>query len=485
MSLTPTPGVKTSILLLDKALARKTDRIAFYKVENDGYDLGAQRRPIDRNDLPHVRAEIAVYMQRLREGEAGRDIQSGPVAMAAESRAEYVTGGSRATNGLIVEKVRVSADGECNLSGERYRESQRASSRFTLREFQEVCTLEYGASLPKAKRVPGPFPVVGSNGITGFHNSFLIEGPAIVVGRKGSAGEVTLVTQNCFPIDTTYYVKQTVPSESDLSYLYWVLKSLNLQDLKGGAGIPGLNRNDVYSNHMIPLPRLEVQKEIVAEIEVYQKVIDGARAVVENYRPHIHVDPDWQMVKLGDCCKVKGGKRLPRGVQYETAPTDHPYIRVADFRDRSVDVNRVKYISSSVQQAINRYTISSSDVYISIAGTIGLMGTVPEELDGANLTENAAKLMIDQQRADKRFLSIIGNGEAVQEQIRSLTHAVGVPKLALRRIETIRIPLPPLDVQREAAAEVEAEQALVNANRELIERFENKIENVIAGVWNE
>ena len=73
----PYSGVKTSILLLDKALARKTDCIAFFKVENDGYDLGAQRRPIDRNDLPQVRAEIAAYMQRLRAGETGRDRSGG------------------------------------------------------------------------------------------------------------------------------------------------------------------------------------------------------------------------------------------------------------------------------------------------------------------------------------------------------------------------------------------------------------------------
>ena len=82
----PYSGVKTSILMLDKALARKTDRIAFYKVENDGYDLGAQRRPIELNDLPQVGAEIAAYMQRLRAGEARRDIQLAPVALAAESR---------------------------------------------------------------------------------------------------------------------------------------------------------------------------------------------------------------------------------------------------------------------------------------------------------------------------------------------------------------------------------------------------------------
>ena len=88
-----------------------------------------------------------------------------------------------------------------------------------------------------------------------------------------------------FPIDTTYYVKQTNPAASDITYLYWLLKTLNLPDLRGGAGIPGLNRSDVYKTHQIPLPPLEVQEEIVAEIEGYQKVINGARAVLDHYRP--------------------------------------------------------------------------------------------------------------------------------------------------------------------------------------------------------
>ena len=97
----PYSGVKTSILLLDKALARKTDRIAFFKVENDGYDLGAQRRPIEQNDLPQVGGEIAAYMQRLRAGESSGNVQT---ALAAERRAEYVTADSQPRNGLIVGK---------------------------------------------------------------------------------------------------------------------------------------------------------------------------------------------------------------------------------------------------------------------------------------------------------------------------------------------------------------------------------------------
>ncbi len=112
-----------------------------------------------------------------------------------------------------------------------------------------------------------------------------------------------------------------------------------------------------------------------------------------------------------------------------------------------------------------------------------MIGTIPASLDGANLTENAAKLVVDPKLIDNRYLSIVGTGNVVQEQIRSLTHAVGVPKLALRRIAMLKVPLPPLEEQRKIVTEVEAEQALVTANQELIDRFEKKIEAAIARVW--
>jgi type I restriction enzyme M protein len=100
----PYAGVKTSILILDKSLARKANTIAFFKVENDGFGLGAQRREIDKNDLPQVQGEIGEYLRRLRAGESVEDFQP--------------------TLGLIVEKEKVAANGDYNLSGERYREGK-------------------------------------------------------------------------------------------------------------------------------------------------------------------------------------------------------------------------------------------------------------------------------------------------------------------------------------------------------------------------
>ena len=271
----PYSGVKTSILILDKTLAKKADRIAFFKVENDGFDLGAQRRAIAENDLPQVAQAVKEYLNMDAQDRQDQDEASCPSCL---SMLQYLMAQGTA---LIVEKEKIAANGEYNLSGERYRRTEVRNSHYAMVAFKSVSTLEYGSSLPKKKRADGPYPVMGSNGISGYHDEYLIEGPAIIVGRKGSAGEVVFVETNCFPIDTTYYVKLKNPEHTDIMYLYHLLKTLDLPSLREGAGIPGLNRNDVYEKYKLPMPPLEVQREIVAEIEGYQRVIEEAQAVVE------------------------------------------------------------------------------------------------------------------------------------------------------------------------------------------------------------
>ena len=364
----PYSGVKTSILILDKVLAKKTDHIAFFKVENDGFDLGAQRREIDKNDLPQVAEELCEYLARLRAGEAVDDPQ--PTPMAAESGAQYTTD-EPITQGLIIEKSKVAESGEYNLSGERYRTGPIRISNYEMVPFEKVCTLEYGASLPKKKRVEGPYPVMGSNGVSGYHNEYLIEGPAIIVGRKGSAGEVVYVESNCFPIDTTFYVKLVDPRTTDILYLYHLLKTLDLPNLRGGAGIPGINRKDVYKKYKLPLPPLEVQREIVSEIEGYQRVIDGARAVMENYRPHIAIDPEWPMVKVGLLAEiVRGSSPRPKGdPDYYGGPI--PRLMVADItRDGMYTTPQID--SLTYEGAKKSRPMKKGDVIITVSGNPGL-----------------------------------------------------------------------------------------------------------------
>jgi type I restriction enzyme M protein len=460
----PYSGVKTSILIMDKSLGKQSGTIGFFKIENDGYGLGAQRREIDKNDLPQVHTEIAEYLEKLRSRESVEDFKP--------------------TLGLIVPKEKVAENGEYNLSGVRYQESIARQSVFLSRKFEDICTLEYGASLPKSARVKGEYPVMGSNGITGFHNEFIVNGPAIIVGRKGSAGEVVFIEKNCFPIDTTYYVKQTNPDESFLPYLYWILKSLNLQELKGGAGTPGLNRNDVYNKHKIPFPPLEIQKEIVAEIEGYQKIIDGARAVVDNYHPQIAIDPEWPMIDLGKVSEVISSKRI---LAKEYVPSGIPFFRIKEI----VELSKAKEISLELFISKERFESIKSqfgapakgDILISAVGTIGVSWVVSDNREFYFKDGNLLWLRIFS-TINAYFLKYCLDSTFAAHK-GHLAFGAAYEALTIIKLKDFKIPLPPLETQQVIVAEIKAEQALVAANQELIDRFEKKIQATIARVWGE
>ena len=143
----------------------------------------------------------------------------------------------------------------------------------------------------------------------------------------------------------------------------------------------------------------------------------------------------------------------------------------------------MEYISEEVYQEINKYTISKDDLYISIAGTIGLVGRVPMELSGSNLTENAAKITLNSEKIDIDFLMYLFQTEMVQSQIKNLTHAVGVPKLALSRINTIKIPIPSEDIQKEEVNKIKEEIRIIEGNKKLISIYSKKIQSSIDMVW--
>ena len=139
--------------------------------------------------------------------------------------------------------------------------------------FGEVCTLEYGKPLDKEfRKSDGDYLAYGANGPISSASKYLIEGPSIIVGRKGSAGEITLVESNVWPLDVTYYIKHN-PNETDLRYLFYALKSLNIKQFVRGVK-PGLNRNDVYELS-IPLPSPEKQLEIVEKLDSAFAEIDS------------------------------------------------------------------------------------------------------------------------------------------------------------------------------------------------------------------
>ena len=165
--------------------------------------------------------------------------------------------------------------------------------------------------------------------------------------------------------------------------------------------------------------------------------------------------PDsWKWVQLGNLITVRGGKRLPVGEQLTTIPTGHVYIRVTDMKNNTVDMSDLHYVTDKVHATIKNYIIKEEDVYIVIVGsTIGKVGIIPPQLDGMNLTENAARLT--PHLIDKKYLLYVLNTSFVQRQLYDKTNQVGQPKLALIRLKTAYIPLPPLAEQKRIVAKLE------------------------------
>ena len=153
---------------------------------------------------------------------------------------------------------------------------------------------------------------------------------------------------------------------------------------------------------------------------------------------------NWKEISLKMICSVKGGKRIPAGEKFSIEPTNHKYLRVTDMKNSTIV--GCAYISDDIYSKIKSYTISADDIYITVAGTIGSVGIIPNEFNEANLTENADKLLLNPLICKEWFINLL-QSEVIQRQIRDSVTKVGQPKLAIKRIEELRIPLPPLNEQ--------------------------------------
>ena len=173
------------------------------------------------------------------------------------------------------------------------------------------------------------------------------------------------------------------------------------------------------------------------------------------------VPSGWEWCTLGEICNIKGGKRIPRGKSFSNQQTNHIYLRVTNMKNNTILLDDLKYIDDDVYQEIKNYTISSDDLYLTIAGTIGNVGVIPEEVSGMNLTENAAKLT--EIICDKLYLMYSLLSKNSQEHFSSKFHQVAQPKLSIETASSTLLSLPPLSEQHRIVDEIQKWFALIDA----------------------
>ena len=482
----PYSGVKTSILLLDKSLAKAADTIAFFKVENDGFGLGAQRRAIEKNDLPQVLAGLKEFIHMDRQDKQDENKKS------CKSYSSMLNALIESGKALIVPKERIAANGDYNLSGERYREGAAVSASFPLVLLGDVCDVSKGSPITRDEVVKGTVPVIaGGQQPSCYHNAANRTGETITVSASGAyAGFVAYFDQPIFASDCSTIQPRDHRILSRFLFRLLKSKQADIYAMQVGMGQPHVYSKDLVKIQ-IPLPPLEVQQEIVAEIEGYQKVINGARAVLDHYRPHIPIHPDWPMVEFGSVIDVltdftANGSfaSLKDNVTYRRTRAFALLVRLTDLRLNLQNDEQV-FVSEESYRFLKKSSLHGGEFLLANVGAnIGDAYLMPFINQPATLGPNMFLLKFTSEVLPDYVFGLNKSG-LLKDKVVELSQSAAQPKINKSELRSITIPLPPLATQQAIVAEIEAEQALVAANRELITRFEQKIQATLARVWGE
>lgn len=279
----------------------------------------------------------------------------------------------------------------------------------------------------------------------------------ILICVVGSIGKVNLGVRAA--ITRSVAALRPRDGKVDQKYLYYLMIKLSdvLMELATGTAQVVLTKQHLSSIE-VDLPSMDVQQRIVASLDEHYSKLDRALARLElsevlarnllaSAVSSAFLQVNAPKKAIGDFAEVKGGKRLPKGTPWNLTPTAHPYIRSTDIKTGKIDENNLVFVPDDVWDSISRYTVGEGDVLVTIAGTIGQTGVVTENLQGANLTENAAKIVAPRDLVEPHFLEMYLRSPRVSQEMKFLARATTQPKLALYRIEQLLVPLPSLEEQ--------------------------------------
>lgn len=376
----------------------------------------------------------------------------------------------------------------------------------------------YGILMP-GQHVAGGIPVVKVKDIAGgrvdeselllthpsidhaYRRSRLLPGD-ILITIRGTTGRIAIVSETLRGANITQDTARVRVGSNQVSrFLYVALQAQAVQSQIAlhtiGQAVKGINIRDV-KNISIPLPPTKQEQEAIADalsdmdtlIEcleqllakkrlikqgVMQELLTGRRRL-SGFQVHAgykHTDiglipKDWDLKSLDSIAIVTSGKRLPLGTSLTEHETPYPYIRVADMKPGTVSLNKIQYVPPEVFPAIKHYRIYKDDLFISVAGTLGIVGKIPPELNGANLTENADR--ITDIKCSQDYLLHLMMAPQIQNTIESLRTVGAQPKLALERIRKFSIPVPSDRREQDAIAKT------INELGEEVSTLESRVE---------
>ena len=341
----------------------------------------------------------------------------------------------------------------------------------------EVCKF-----LPKSKRQAsygeklGNYPFYTSSQICSkYCDEYDYEDECLIIGTGGNAN---IKYSSKFSCSTDNFVIK-INSELLVKYIYYYLL-INIEVLhKGfiGVGIQHISK-EYISNIKIPIPSLDRQQEIVKYLDfIYEKSNKTSTEKILELKKLNKYCLNNQKIfgenvvkTLGVITTYKSGKRLPQGHILQNDKTSYPYIRITDIDKNTISLDNIKYITQETKNIINKYIITTDDIFITIAGTTGLVGIIPDELDCANLTENAIRINIINKNEILQKYLVYDIHYNQQKELKTKTIGAAIPKLSIERLMTLKIHIPSLERQQEIVEYCEY-------NDTLIKQLEKEIEN--------
>lgn len=482
----PYSGVKTSILLIDKSFARLKDEILFVKLNNDGFDLGAQRREIEGSEIPEIIRIIQKYHSNIEAQTSDEEIIHHPLVIIANK-----------------EKI---AEQDYILVGERYKIDKPLATIYPVVPLSDICEINAENKNPALAFGDDEFiyidisSVENGTGKIDFSNKIKGSDAPSRAKRAVKKGDILFSTvrpnlkaygyverEDCdCCIASTGFAVISAKAMVLSKYVYYMLYSepvqTQLASMMGKGAYPSVNQKDV-SQIQIPLPPLSVQEAMVTALDNYHKIIDGSKQVVDNYKPTIQYDSSWNKTKVGDVVEFISGVTLSVGECEDT--NGIPLITIADVtEDGYIKTDEIRKVLTD--KKVN-YLQRGDLLFNWRNGSKNLVGkTALFDMDGdyifasflLGIRPNTHKILSE-------FLWIVLNQYRVEGRYMQFMRQNVNGLFNREELKDVEIPCPPLDVQKGVVDRIFNEIRLVLQNKQLMSIFAQKSENKLSQVWGE
>mgnify|MGYP001416400699 FL=1 len=479
----PYSGVKTSILLIDKLFSKFKDEILFVKLNNDGFDLGAQRQPKKGSEIPEIVRIVKKYHADLDPQIADDEILQHPLVTIAPkeqiAEQDYVLVGERyLSNSMPEGTYKMVSLGDKSL----FRVESGGTPSSNIPEYWDGnirwATL---VDLPAANLITELKDTERTISPLGLEKSSakLLPSGTVLVSTRATIGRVAIAeceTATNQGFKNIIVIDDTKVSNRFVAYMMTALAD-RMVSLASGGTFKEISKSN-FLTLSIPLPPLEKQEQIVAELDGYQKIVDGAQQIIDAYKPTIGIDPTWEKVKLGDICNLTYGYT-------DTAKESGSarFVRITDIDEKGLLRDENKRYVDLIEQN-NAFLLHRGDLLVARTGATYGKTLYFDTDETAVFASFLIKLDLPEY-IDHYFYWIFAQTQNYWDQANRLVSGGAQPQFNANAIKQLVIPIPPLDVQKSIVKQAREEQKIIDANKKLISIFKQKITDKISEVWGE